>query len=54
MNNLFDCLHLRAYGRTKEHGKEIVFVDYILPIYAAILRQMVECIALCQTWQILG
>ena len=31
-NNLFDCLHLRVIGITNEHGKEIVFVDYILPI----------------------
>ena len=50
MSNLFYCLHLRVYGRTKEHGKEIGLVDYILPIYAAIFRQMVKCIALCQTY----
>ena len=42
-----------AYERTTKHGKEILFVDYILPIYAAILRQMVKCIALCRMWQIL-
>ena len=41
------------YGRTNERDKEIVFDDYVLPMYAAILRQMVECIALCRTWQIL-
>ena len=51
-SNLFDCLHLCAYGRTNKCNIEIVFVDYILPIYAAILRQMMKCIALCQAWQL--
>ena len=30
-----------TYERTNKHGIEIVFVDCILPIYTAILRQMV-------------
>ena len=50
-NSLFDCLHLHAHGRTNEHYMEIVFVDYIRSVYAAILRQIVKCIALCQTGQ---
>ena len=38
--------YMHTYGRTNKYSKEFVFVDYILPIYEAILWQMVKCIAL--------
>ena len=47
MTTIFSIVY--TYVCMKEQtGKEIVFVDCILPIYAAILRLMVKCIALCR------